>query len=137
MNQPIDECGKDFEILVEDDWVLIRVRPNSVVTTDFLISILNELYSLEAYRSEKAAGLWDFRGCDSDLNFKKFEEIKSYISLHYNPNWSHAFTAIVADEDLTYGLSRMYEIMTDDMPITTNVFRDMDAAQKWLKENLA
>ena len=134
MNQPLDEFGKDFEIIVEDNWVRIRVRPDSIVTNDLILSILKELYSLEAYRSEKAAGLWDFRGCKSDLNHEKFDKIISYINRNYNSSWSHTYTAIVADEDLIYGLSRMYEMMTDKVPTYRKVFRDIDKAQKWLKE---
>lgn len=134
MNQPVDECVKVYEIIVEDDWIRIRVRPNSVVTSDLILSILQELYSLEAYRSEKIAGLWDLRGCSSDLNYEKLQKITSYIALHYDSSWSHTYTAIVADEDLIYGLSRMYEMMTDDLPTITRIFRNIDDAQKWLKE---
>ena len=136
MNQPIDNCGEDFEIIVEDDWVRIQTRPNSVVTIDVILSMLKELYSLEAYRSEKTAGLWDFRGCTSDLNYKKIEQIKQYITDHYDPSWSHTITAIVADRDLIYGLSRMYEIITEHIPTKVNIFRDMEEAQNWLKKNL-
>lgn len=135
MNQPEDGCGKNFEIIIEDDWIRIRVRPDTVVTNDLIISILKELYSLEAYRSEKVAGLWDFRGCGTDLDYDKLREVRDYIVLHYNPGWSHTYTAIVADGDLNYGLARMYEIMTEDVTTTKNIFRDMDEAQKWLKEN--
>ena len=41
---------------------------------------------------------------------------------------------IVADGDLNYGLSRMYETVTDDVPTHKNIFRDMEDAQNWLKE---
>jgi hypothetical protein len=135
MNKPIDEYEKNFEITVEDDWVRIRVMPDSVVTSDLILSILKKLYSLEAYRSEKVAGLWDFRGCRSDLNYEQIEQIEKYIDLKYDSSWSHKYTAIVADEDLIFGLSRTYEMMTDNVPTITNVFRDMDEAQKWLKES--
>lgn len=135
MNQSVDEVETDFKIIVEEDWIRIRVRPNSVVTNDLIISILKKLYSLEAYRSEKAAGLWDFRGCQSDLNYEKFIKIRNYISLHYDSSWSHTYTAIVADKDLTYGLSRMYEMMSDDVPTIIHIFRDIDDAKKWLKES--
>ena len=135
MNRPGEDVGKDFEIIVEDDWVRIRVRPDSVITNDLILSILEELYAMEVYRSEKAAGLWDFRGCRSDLNYKKFGKVTDYIDLHYESSWSHTYTAIVADGDLNYGLARMYEILTDDVPTKTSIFRDMDEAQKWLKEN--
>ena len=134
MNQPADRHGgKNFEITVEEHWVRLRVGPDCVVTSDLIFSILKELYSLEAYRSEKIAGLWDFRGCQSDIDYEKMDKISNYISLHYDSNWSHTYTAIVADEDLIYGLSRMYEMMTTHVPTITHIFREIDDAEKWLK----
>jgi hypothetical protein len=38
--------------------------------------------------------------------------------------------AIVADKDLVYGLARMYQLMKQDAQIM--VFRDMEAARRWL-----
>jgi hypothetical protein len=136
MNRLTDDYGKDFEIIVEDDWVRIQALPGSVITVDVILSMLKQLYSLEAYRSEKTAGLWDFRGCKSDLGHGKIEKIIQYIDIKYDPGWSHTVTAIVADQDLIYGLSRMYEIMTDHIPTKVNIFRDMDEAQNWLREHL-
>ena len=134
MNQTVVDCGEVFEIIVEIDWVRIRVQAGSVVTNDLIITILKKLYSMEAYRSEKVAGLWDFRGCKSDLNYDKFQKIKYYITHHYDPSWSHTYTAIVADEDLIYGLSRMYEIVAEDVPTNKKIFRNIEDAQNWLKE---
>ena len=135
MNQPTDEYRKDFEIIVEDDWIRIKARPNSILTIDVILSMLKELYSLKAYRSEKTAGLWDFRGCKSDVNYEGMKKLIHYITIHYDPNWSHTTTAIVADEDLIYGLSRMYEIMTENIPTKIYIFKDMEEAQNWLREN--
>ena len=135
MNPPIDEGTKKFAIIVEEDWIRVRVGPDCCVTSELIFSILKELYSLEAYRSEKIAGLWDFRGCHSDIDYEKMDIITNYISLHYDSNWSHTYTAIVADEDLIYGLSRMYEMMTSHMPTITHIFRDMDDAKQWLTDN--
>ena len=43
-------------------------------------------------------------------------------------------TAVVAPEDLGYGLARMFQIMsdTDDFPFETRVFRSYDEAKQWL-----
>ena len=135
MNHPTKELAEDFEIMVEDDWVQVKARPDLVVTTDVIVSMLKELYSLEAYRSEKTAGLWDFRGCKSDLSYEKIDKIRQYVAVHYDPNWSHTKTAIVADKDLIYGLSRTYEMMTDNIPTEVNIFRNMEDAQNWLRES--
>jgi len=38
----------------------------------------------------------------------------------------------VASDDIHFGLSRMYEMMTDEMPQGVHVFRSMADAEQWL-----
>ena len=40
--------------------------------------------------------------------------------------------AIVADGDLHYGLSRMYQAFRADSPLVLEVFRDLTEARSWL-----
>ena len=40
--------------------------------------------------------------------------------------------ALVGDRDITYGILRMYEMMTDRPGINVHVFRGMDEARVWL-----
>lgn len=127
---------KDYEIIVEDDWVRIRVKNNMLVTGDTIIQALSELYSMEAYRNDKIAGLWDFRGCITDIIYDSMMKIKKYIDINYNPDWSHSITAFVVDHDLLYGLSRMYEMISDDLPTTVHIFKDIGEAQDWIREEI-
>lgn len=43
-------------------------------------------------------------------------------------------TAVYAPKDLSFGLSRMYEIMIDESPENFHVFRDIDKAKSWLTD---
>lgn len=43
-------------------------------------------------------------------------------------------TSVYAPKDFPYGLVRMYSIMIDESPETICVFRDLRAAEAWLKE---
>ena len=43
-------------------------------------------------------------------------------------------TAIVAPEDLNFGISRMYEMMSDDSPESVSVFREWADALAWVNE---
>jgi len=40
--------------------------------------------------------------------------------------------AVIAPEDLSFGLARMYEIFSNDVPWEFEVFREGHAAQAWL-----
>ena len=127
---------KDYEITVEDDWVRVNVKNGILVTADFIIQALRELYSMEAYQTEKCAGLWDFRGCNTDIKYDSMMKIKKFIDNNYDPDWSHSITAFVVDHDLLYGLSRMYEIISEDLPTTVSIFKNMDEAQDWIREEI-
>jgi hypothetical protein len=43
-------------------------------------------------------------------------------------------TAIVATDDLVFGMARMYAILTEDTGARVEVFRDVESANRWLQE---
>ena len=128
--------SKGFEISVERDYILLRVEPGRTVTADLLFEMLGEAYSLRAYQSESRAGLWDFRGCSSDLHHEGMQKIRDFVTSHYDPSWSVKCTALAGEGDLAYGLSRMYEALSDRIPTTLEVFRDFDEAAEWLRKKV-
>ncbi len=48
------------------------------------------------------------------------------------PLFDKSKCAVVTTDDLVYGMSRMWEILSDDTRLTTEVFRDINDALKWL-----
>lgn len=44
-----------------------------------------------------------------------------------------AIVAIVADKNISYGLSRMWQILTDDTDWEINIFRNRDEAEVWIR----
>ncbi len=136
MNKKTDDDNKGFKISVEDKWVMIRARHGLVIGADLLISTLEKLHSMKAYRIEKAASLWDFRGCRSDLDFEKMSAVKTFIEVNYDRGWAHRLTAFVVDHDLLYGLARMYEMIAEKIPTTIRIFKDMEQAENWLGEEI-
>lgn len=45
---------------------------------------------------------------------------------------SQLVVALVAPEDLLYGLSRMWQAFADDEAIQSQIFRDFSSAEIWL-----
>lgn len=79
--------------------------------------------------------LWDFSDADlSQITQKGMEQIiaftKSKVHLRKNGR-----TAFVGSQDLPFGVSRMYQTLSEinEHPISQYVFRDMDKALTWLK----
>ena len=75
--------------------------------------------------------LWDVRGVD-------FREIDSELMRQLNsirkqyPQRGNARIALIAPTDLAYGMSRMYELLSADMPQTIMVFRTVEEGERWL-----
>lgn len=54
-------------------------------------------------------------------------------SAEVNPD---AVVAVVAPEDIDFGLSRMWELQSDDIPWEIRVFRDSEEAKTWIRERV-
>lgn len=66
---------------------------------------------------------------DSMTNVAIFSE-----SFYKKQNISIVKTAIYAPNDLSFGLSRMYDALVDDSPEKVAVFRELEKAKLWLSE---
>jgi len=80
--------------------------------------------------------VWDLNGV-SELNISSDEvrEIASFNPRYENLSRINGKTAIVAPKDLTFGISRMFQAMSEyvDAPFTVMIFRTMGEAQEWLE----
>lgn len=58
--------------------------------------------------------------------------VRAYVDAHYDPSWTHRFTALVVDQDVLFGLARMYDLLTEHVPTELRILRDVDEARTWL-----
>jgi len=78
--------------------------------------------------------LYDARNVSISLSTSsEIREVSDYarsIAPRRGTSWK---AAIVVSGMVTYGLARMFEIMSDDSPFITSVFREIEKARAWLK----
>lgn len=77
--------------------------------------------------------VWDFREV-SDINFTADElrQIVAYTEdylMHRNPGYK---LALVSDDDLIFGLARMFMAYCEHLPIKIMTLRSMDEAMAWV-----
>jgi hypothetical protein len=75
---------------------------------------------------------------DELLDFREVETMVVTASLPQTIAADHIWAegvkrAFVAPSDLTFGMTRMYEMLADDKPGNVRVFRDMEDALSWLE----
>lgn len=102
-----------------------------VVTCEDVIHALEDFYENDVTQNI----LWDYIDADVSKITEKcmmqiIEIAKSYAHLRKKGR-----TAIVGRTDLTFGLSRMYEILSEvnEHSIQHRAFRNIDEATAWLK----
>ena len=76
--------------------------------------------------------VWDLRKADLSLIDLNFIEKIFYVRKKY-PERSNAKAAFVADSDLSYGVSRMYEVLSSfEFPQQIQPFREFSKAEEWI-----
>ena len=123
--------------LKPDERLVILVHVGAVPDDEFL-SFYKSLY--EDTRFDKSFNmLIDLRHTESSVRSSAtLNEIADFIRKQCVSTTARLKVAVVAPEDISYGLARMYELLSSDVPWEFSVFRDADAALAWLglSENL-
>jgi len=116
-----------YDISDLEDILLVTIKGNP--TVDDIKQILDETRSGSGY--SHTARLWDFS--DSRFNFSQNEilDIASYASFSDD---RPSRVAILVSEDLSFGVSRIYEAFRHSDLTKINVFRDKAEAIAWLQE---
>ena len=112
-----------------DKAMLYCTAEGRVSIEDFQQAMLNIINSEEF--SSDVRTLWDIRKMDLSSIDKEFA--LQLISLRKkNPQRGSSKMVIIAEGDYSFGMSRMYRMLSSDLPQKIMVFRDFEEGEKWL-----
>ena len=116
-----------FEITEMQDILVVSIKGDPSV--DDIKQILDQTRNTSGY--SHSARLWDFR--ESSFSFSQNEvlDIASYASA---ADSRPGKVAMLVKEDLSFAVSRIYEVFRNTDLTETNVFRDKTEAVAWLRE---
>ena len=81
--------------------------------------------------------IWEFRKVKmaniADMA-NKIRGIVGYIKSKLAGRKPGYKVALVSEQDLIYGMARMYQAIAEFLPITLRVFRDFQAAEDWVRK---
>ncbi len=80
--------------------------------------------------------LWDLRELDFTEIDSNFERELIQVRDEF-PERRRARLALVVEGDLGFGMSRMYEILSESLPQQSKVFRSYSEGEEWLLRGLA
>jgi hypothetical protein len=114
--------------------VLVRFTPGSEVSPDMIMDALD--FENEHYEIQGRYDIWDFRGCypSENFNYDAVLRIIGHIETKFNDQWS-AKMALLVDEEIQFGLSRMFKTLADNRPTEIGIFYDESAAYEWIGQN--
>jgi hypothetical protein len=96
-----------------------------------ILEALDQAVSDERYRSGMNR-LWDFRDSDlSALDSAAIAELAQY-PMKFPGGINDVKVALLVGRKLEYGLTRMFEAYSTDLPFTVKVFYTLDEAEAWL-----
>jgi len=102
------------------------------VRLDEFNNILETITHTEEYPPDIPA-IWDLSELDTgNPEISMIEELND-VRKRY-PERGKTKLAIVASGELTFGLSRMYEAFSAELPQMLRVFKDRASAEVWLQE---
>ena len=114
----------------------IIVQAEGVVKAEDMIEINGLMYETKEkiekiiYQIIDFTGIQDFSYTDADIDMIAFQDKRAY---DINPNM---LIAVVSDQDLLFGLARMWEAKALSPLFRTKVFRKLEDAQIWINEKL-
>ena len=98
-----------------------------------LVDTISNTLKHPAYK-EGMNAIWHFCHIEKmNLSSADLMFVADFASKNIDKKGEHYCLALVAEEDLAYGLTRVYEAWSSERPVTINNFRNLDDAQKWIK----
>lgn len=105
-----------------------------VIDINSLVTYLQDIYGSTEFDTNIDV-FWDLRLADfSSVSVEEINYFINFVGEHWGKE-GNAKAAIIAPDDLGFGLSRMYEmLMGSETPSEIRVFRDIKEAEEWISE---
>jgi len=117
--------------IFKEDQLLLSSFVQEVTNYEMISSYEKLMKTNEFFTVNKE--LVDMRDCSlADISKEAFLSLSSLVESYLNEKYLDFKTAIVAPEDLSYGLSKLYESYSEHSPETIMVFREAKDALEWL-----
>jgi hypothetical protein len=111
---------------------LVRLIVSGSVITGDIIDALGRMLKDPDFK-EGMDVLWDFREVKSgNSEAEDIREIVSFIRTNQEKRGRNYRVALVVSRDIDFGLARMYEAYSQELPFDIQIFKDIKDAEQWL-----
>ena len=122
-----------YQLAFFDTHLLVKFKRRTRITPELIHTILSEEFNLP--KRKVINDIWDLRECleGDNIDSNSMIRIVNYITEKFNPNLLHKKTAIVVDKEVAYGLTRMFQILAEDLPYDIEIFKSTRDAIRWIE----
>ncbi len=120
------------ELYYDSSRHILRGTVSNPLDRDDIDRLMKEIVDAEDFPPDTPA-IYDLRGLDFRTFDKGFAERLIEIRRHY-PRRGNARIALIAPDDLGFGMTRMYQLLSDDLDQAIMVFRSVEEGEQWLME---
>jgi len=113
-----------------DNLGVIVLRFWGDITYEELQHVFDEVPAMPGFRKGLKL-VADFRECRTALTGVDVQRLAHYAK-RVEAAWGETKWAILATNDVIYGLTRIYMALTSEYDIQTHVFRSVEQAEDWL-----
>lgn len=114
------------------DGIILRTGIGVVDINEIKNAFFDSLHHPD-FKKEMNA-IWDFSQADvSAISTQEILHLIKYLQQNINKRGADFKMAIVASEDLSFGLAKMFQGLGMELPIAIRVVRSRDEAFEWLR----
>ena len=123
-----------FEVTVEEGRIHVSFVPGTRIDPVMVREAFDKMVSVPEATTYDY--LWDMRGStlNQELTFSVIHDLHGFMKHRTPPGRAGRKAAIIAADDASYGVARMFQLGGAELPFIASVFRDLDAAEAWLAE---
>ena len=110
----------------------VKLTASGTISSADIIKALHGLLQDSQFKSGMDI-LWDFRQVKTEnMRADQIREIVSFIKNNQEKRGANYRVALVVSRDIDFGLARMYEAYTQELPFQLQIFKELSAAEDWL-----
>ena len=123
------------KIVYTNDNIGVVLHHEGIVTGEELLDAISKTLKGRRFPNLKY-WIGDRTNCDEFLpDTDCFQKIAILMKSESSRN-PGMLVALVSPKDIEFGMSRMYQVFEDESLFKTEVFRDKNSADKWIKQEL-
>jgi hypothetical protein len=121
----------EFNIDVDPETGWGRVTITGELALEDFLRLMEAAWTDPAYGKAPVA-IWNFHGIQTSMRLDSLMELTDWISAQKRGRGATAI-AMVASEDLAFGIGRMFQAVQHKLGLDLGVFRNEHDAARWLK----